>query len=160
MGEVGAASGWTTPPTPYTGPSAWASDLRGPAGPGKDRPTLGTSGSAATVCKSCLWCWVLPVKADRTKEHVLGTWSPESCMVPLPVASHLLWDGSSGHPVLHLLHGDLGFPNLYLLVSQQLLLPLPAVGAWEWGWGGSGSEEACPGGPPGEAQCIWHLASL
>lgn len=91
---------------------------------------------------------VLLAKADGTMGRVLGTWSLDACMVLLPAASQPPEMDSQTLPQA------LGLPNLYLLVSQQLLLPSPSSGGLEAtaGVGRVRASCVCPREAPGKAQ--------
>lgn len=68
---------------------------------------------------------------DGTMEHVLVTWSLDSLVVPVPAAptpcGMAAWTPAPSLP------GAPGLLNLYLLVSQQLLLP--STSSWGLGVG-------------------------
>lgn len=102
------------------------------------------------------------MKANGTKEHVLGTWDLDF-LLPLVLSEKHSW-----MPV-PLLPGAWGFLNLSFPVSQQCLLPCPSCGSWDWVWlwGGSGPDFMCLRGPPGGgtvvaawAPCWWHHMPL
>lgn len=59
-------------------------------------------------------------------EHVLVTWSLDEGVIPLPAASHPLWDVCSD--TYSFSPWGPGLPNLCLPVSQQLLLPSTSSG--------------------------------